>query len=90
MNDNDDIWEFDERRREIVENLLQEGETLSWVEVDKRLREYPVKKELRKNFGGDITFYCEDPKTNKCITVGTYIPKNASCILEEEEKDEEY
>lgn len=83
---NEDIWEFDERRREIVENLLQDGETLSWVEVDKQLREYPVKKELRKNVGGDITFYCEDPKTGKCITVGTYTPKNAPGISEEEEE----
>lgn len=28
MNDNDDIWEFDERRREIVENLLRRNSFL--------------------------------------------------------------
>lgn len=84
----DDNWEFDERRRNIVENILQEGETLSWMEVDKRLRDYPVKKELRKVAGGSITFYCEDPKTEKCITVGTYSPENAPGLLDHEDDDD--
>lgn len=73
-NSDEPVWEYDERRGEIADKVLQPGETLVWYEVDTRLHPtHLLRKELRRGHG-TVTFFVLDEKEDKVKTVGTYYP----------------
>lgn len=68
----DEKWEFDARRKALVEHVLMPGESLAWH--SRKTEEFEnrrVRKVLRR-LDYSVTFVVFEGDTDKVITVGTY------------------